>query len=113
MPPATLRSAGSDSDASHRNLESWGSAEFSEVGAYTPIEWFFGYDYPRVKEVDAFAARAVAAGAKVMVPVADMFLGDRYGRLEDSFGHLWSVVTHVLGVTWEEMQHAMRKMGSQ
>ena len=36
-----------------------------------------------VEDVDAIAARAVAAGAKVVMPVADMFWGDRYGVLED------------------------------
>lgn len=63
-----------------------------------------------VEDVDAFAARAVAAGAKVTMPVADMFWGDRYGQLEDPFGHKWSIATHVRDVTPEEMQQAMCKM---
>ena len=63
-----------------------------------------------VEDVDAFAARAVAAGAKVTMPVADMFWGDRYGQLEDPFGHHWSVATHIRDVTPAEMQDAMRKM---
>ena len=44
-----------------------------------------------VDDVDAFTARAVAAGAKVTMPVADMFWGDRYGQLEDPFGHRWEI----------------------
>jgi len=64
-----------------------------------------------VEDVDAFTARAVAAGAKVTMPVADMFCGDRYGKLEDPFGHHWSVGTHIRDVSPEEMQQAMRKMG--
>ncbi|HSN41872.1 MAG TPA: VOC family protein [Burkholderiales bacterium] len=64
-----------------------------------------------VKDVDAVVARAEAAGAKVTMPVADMFWGDRYGRLEDPFGHHWSVATHIRDVTPAEMQDAMRKMG--
>jgi PhnB protein len=64
-----------------------------------------------VEDADAFAARAVAAGAKITMPLADMFWGDRYGRLEDPFGHHWSVATHVRDVTREEMQQAMQKMG--
>ncbi len=64
-----------------------------------------------VKDVDAVVARAAAAGAKVTMPVADMFWGDRYGRLEDPFGHHWSVATHIRDVTPAEMQDAMRKMG--
>jgi PhnB protein len=40
-----------------------------------------------VEDVDAVFSRAVEAGAKVTMPVADMFWGDRYGQLEDPFGH--------------------------
>ncbi len=62
-----------------------------------------------VDDVDAVFRRAVDAGAKVTMPVADMFWGDRYGRLEDPFGHQWSVATHVRDVKPEEMQVAMRQ----
>src|ERR1035437_8284 len=48
-----------------------------------------------VKDVDDTVARAVKAGARITMPVADMFWGDRYSRLEDPFGHQWSVATHV------------------
>jgi PhnB protein len=44
------------------------------------------------------------------MPVADMFWGDRYGKLEDPFGHQWSVATHIREVTMEEMQQAMKQM---
>jgi PhnB protein len=63
-----------------------------------------------VDDVDAFTARAVAAGAKVTMPVADMFWGDRYGQLEDPFGHRWSVATHVRDVSPADMQQAMQNM---
>jgi PhnB protein len=46
-----------------------------------------------VEDADAAAARAVAAGATVKMPVQDMFWGDRYGVVEDPFGHLWSLAT--------------------
>jgi PhnB protein len=62
-----------------------------------------------VPDADAFAARAAAAGAKITMPVADMFWGDRYGQLEDPFGHRWSVATHVRDMTAEEMQAAMKQ----
>src|SRR5574341_873263 len=65
-----------------------------------------------VDDADAFVARAVKAGAKVTMPVDDMFWGDRYGKLEDPFGHHWSVGTHIRDVTMEEMQQAMRQMAS-
>ena len=48
----------------------------------------------QVLDADATVARAVAAGAKITMPLADMFWGDRYGQLEDPFGHRWSVATH-------------------
>jgi uncharacterized glyoxalase superfamily protein PhnB len=63
-----------------------------------------------VDDVDAFVERAVKAGAKVTMPVADQFWGDRYGKLEDPFGHHWSVATHVRDVSMEEAQKAMRAM---
>jgi PhnB protein len=63
-----------------------------------------------VEDVDAFVKRAVAAGAKITMPVDDMFWGDRYGKLEDPFGHHWSVATHTRDVTPEEMKQAMQKM---
>jgi PhnB protein len=63
-----------------------------------------------VDDVDAFVARAVKAGAKVTMPVEDQFWGDRYGKLEDPFGHHWSVATHVRDVSADEMQKAMREM---
>jgi uncharacterized glyoxalase superfamily protein PhnB len=55
-----------------------------------------------VRDVDAFFKRAVSAGAKVTMPVDDMFWGDRYGKLEDPYGHHWSVATHKEDVTPEE-----------
>jgi uncharacterized glyoxalase superfamily protein PhnB len=63
-----------------------------------------------VDDVDAVVARAVKAGAKVTMPVAEQFWGDRYGKLEDPFGHHWSVATHVRDVSMEEAQKAMRQM---
>ncbi|MEP6743687.1 MAG: VOC family protein [bacterium] len=62
-----------------------------------------------VEDVDAFFEKAVAAGAKVLIPIADQFYGDRSGRLEDPFGHVWLVSTHVEDVTPEEMQRRMEE----
>jgi PhnB protein len=62
-----------------------------------------------VENVDAFVARAAAAGAKITMPLQDMFWGDRYGKLEDPFGHQWSVATHVRDVSPDEMQQAAQK----
>lgn len=46
-----------------------------------------------VPDVDAVWKRALAAGARVVHPLDDMFWGERYGQLRDPFGHLWSVST--------------------
>ncbi|MDR5738285.1 MULTISPECIES: VOC family protein [unclassified Caballeronia] len=59
-----------------------------------------------VEDADATVKQAQAAGARVIMPVAEMFWGDRYGRLEDPFGHQWSVATHVRDVSPAEMQKA-------
>jgi PhnB protein len=57
-----------------------------------------------VADVDVFVAQAVAAGAKEVKPVMDQFYGDRSGQLEDPFGHLWWVATHIEDVSPEDMQ---------
>jgi PhnB protein len=70
-----------------------------------------------VENADAAFSQAVAAGAQVEAPLADMFWGDRYGRLKDPFGHSWSVATHIEDVTpaqmKERMQDVMEKMAQQ
>ena len=63
-----------------------------------------------VEDADRFFDQAVAAGANVRMPVAEMFWGDRYGVLEDPFGHRWSVATHVRDLAPEEIQDGMRRM---
>ncbi len=63
-----------------------------------------------VGDVDAFTKRAVKAGAKVVMPVADMFWGDRYGVIEDPFGHRWSIATHLRDMTVKEIKDAMSCM---
>ena len=62
-----------------------------------------------VEDVDVFVARATAAGARITMPLQDMFWGDRYCKLEDPFGHQWSVATHVRDVSPDEMQQAAQK----
>jgi PhnB protein len=60
-----------------------------------------------VDGVDRTVERAVAAGAKLLRPVEDKFYGDRMGGIEDPFGHLWYVATHVEDVSPEEMKRRM------
>ena len=63
-----------------------------------------------VPDVDAMIAQAVAAGAQVTMPAADMFWGDRYGQVLDPFGHRWSVATHMRNPTPEEMAEGAAAM---
>ena len=63
-----------------------------------------------VEDVDAVVKKAVGAGAKVTMPVADQFWGDRYGKIEDPFGHHWSLATHTREVSLEEAKKAMEAM---
>jgi PhnB protein len=57
-----------------------------------------------VEDVDTVFKRAVDSGAKSQRPVEDQFYGDRMGTLEDPFGHVWSIATHVEDVAPEEMK---------
>jgi len=61
-----------------------------------------------VGDADAVAGRAVEAGANLVMPVADMFWGDRYGVIEDPFGHRWSIATPQRAMTGDELQSAAR-----
>lgn len=62
-----------------------------------------------VEDVDAAFNQAVKAGAKVKMPVEDMFWGDRYGQLEDPFGHLWSIATHIADLPAHEVEHGAQE----
>ena len=67
-----------------------------------------------VPDCDAVFARAIAAGATALMPPADMFWGDRFGKLRDPFGHEWSVSTTKEQLSPEEMkrrgEEAMKQM---
>jgi PhnB protein len=62
----------------------------------------------QVKDADAAFNQAVAAGAKVAMPVADQFWGDRYGQITDPFGHTWSIGAKVRNVSEKEVQEAAK-----
>ncbi|HKU40633.1 MAG TPA: VOC family protein [Polyangiales bacterium] len=67
-----------------------------------------------VEDADAAWQKAVAAGAKVEMPLEDAFWGDRYGVLTDKWGNRWSIATHKEDLTEAEMQRrateAMKQM---
>jgi len=58
----------------------------------------------QVPDVDAVAARAVGAGAAVVIPVQDQFYGERAGRIRDPYGHVWILSSHVEDVPSDELQ---------
>ena len=62
-----------------------------------------------VEDADAQFKQAIDAGCSVRMPLADMFWGDRYGIVQDPFGHLWSIATHVRDVSPEEIRAAAEK----
>ena len=86
--------------------------EFPEWGSFGPkaLKGSSVTIHLYVEDVDAAVARAVSAGAKITMPLEEMFWGDRYCQLEDPFGHHWSLATHVRDVSPDEMQEAMKKM---
>jgi PhnB protein len=65
-----------------------------------------------VKDADKVTKKAVAAGAKLLKPVADQFYGDRSGSLEDPFGHVWHVATHKQDISMKEMKKRAAAMAS-
>ena len=72
---------------------------FPEPGSTNPM-----YLHMYVKDVDNIFNRAVTAGARVDLPVQDMFWGDRYGVVTDPFGQQWGIATHKEDVAPEEIK---------
>ena len=85
--------------------------EFPDMGAFSPLA---GKSTPvtlhlYVEDADKQWQQALAAGAEVVMPIADMFWGDRYGIVKDPSGHQWSIAHHAEDVTPEQMQERMAK----
>jgi len=59
-----------------------------------------------VADAEVVFARAVAAGATVRQPLADMFWGDRHGQVDDPFGHRWNIGQHLRDVPQDEIAAA-------
>ena len=77
----------------------------SRGGTTVPIHLY-------VKDVDATVARALASGAKLRSPVADQFYGDRRGTIEDPFGHVWHVATHIEDPSEAEVKRRLAKLAA-
>jgi len=60
------------------------------------------------ENVNKVLNQGLKAGATNVMPVMDMFWGERYGQLMDHFGHVWSIATHKRNLRQEEIQKAVR-----
>lgn len=88
--------------------------EFPEMGAVGPntLGGTSTTLHIYTDDADKLFKQAVDAGAKSIMPIADMFWGDRYGQILDPFGHSWAIATHTRDVTPEEMEQAMKAMSA-
>ena len=66
--------------------------------------------YVYLPDVDDAVKRATTDGAKLLKPVEDQFYGDRTGFIQDPFGHLWGIATHIEDVSPKDMQERMKKV---
>jgi PhnB protein len=66
--------------------------------------------YVYLPDVDRVVEKAVAEGGKILKPVENQFYGDRSGFIQDPFGHLWGIATHVEDVSPQDMKERMKKM---
>ncbi len=89
--------------------------EFPDMGAKSPkaiggtpvtIHLF-------VPDCDATFKQAIAAGAIEKMPLMDQFWGDRYGTVEDPYGHRWAIATHKEDLTEPEIWERMKAMKQQ
>ena len=62
--------------------------------------------YLYVEDVYKTFNLAVTEGGKSLFPVQDRFYGDRHGSIQDPFGHIWSIATHIKDLTKDEMKKA-------
>jgi PhnB protein len=86
--------------------------EFPEMGVLAPptvggTSVVLGLE---VADAEGVFAQAVAAGAQVRQPLADVFWGDKHGQLDDPFGHRWNVSQHVRDVPREEVVAAAAQL---
>lgn len=86
--------------------------EFPEMGVFAPptiggTPVVLALEVPDAKAV---FAQAVAAGARVRQPLADMFWGDLHGQLDDPFGHRWNISQHIRDVSHDEIVAAAAQL---
>ena len=83
----------------------------AETAGASPVTF-----YLYVEDADAAFQKAVSEGGKPLMPVSEMFWGDRIGQIQDPFGYRWSVATHVKDLTPDEIKRGqdefMKQMGA-
>jgi len=89
------------------NDEIPGMAEAPAPGV-TPSLFMFLY----TEDVDSVYNRAVSMGSMVVMPLENMFWGDRYGKVMDPFGHQWGIAQHVEDVAPQEMKRRQDAMAA-
>jgi PhnB protein len=116
----TLRMPGPDGKIIHAEFRIGNSVmmlgdEMPDMGAKSPLSLggspvsFFIY----LENVDEAWQRAINAGAKQVMPLADMFWGDRAGCVDDPFGHHWWLAQHVADLTPDEIKKGQEEFFSQ
>jgi PhnB protein len=111
-----MRLPGPDGRLMHAEIEVGGSRimladESPEMGCRAPASLgsVSSSLYVYVEDVDTSFRRAVEAGAKPLMPPADMFWGDRFGTVEDPSGHRWGLATHKEDPSPEEMARRQKE----
>ena len=114
------RAPGPDGKIMHAELEIGDckiflNDEFPEMGAMcaAALNGSSATMHLFVEDADKQFQQAVDAGAEVVMPLADMFWGDRYGLVKDPSGQTWSIAHHVEDLTPEQMQAKMMAACSQ
>ena len=87
--------------------EMMGFRSIESVGA-SPVSFYLYFE-----DVDAAFQKAIAAGGKQLMPVTDMFWGDRLGHFQDPFGYMWNVASHIKDPSPEEMKKGQEEFMKQ
>lgn len=114
-----MRMPGRDGKIGHAELKIGNSHimladEIPSMGAgYTSAATIGGSPvslYVYLPDVDDVVKRATTEGAKLLKPVQDQFYGDRSGFIQDPFGHLWGIATHIEDVSPKDMEERLKKV---
>ncbi len=115
-----MRMPGPDGKIMHAELKIGDSIIFltdenPDMGCKSPqtLGGSAGTLYLYVEDVDKAFQRAIDAGGKTTMPVADMFWGDRFGQFVDPYGHTWGLSTHKEDLTEQEIEERAKDFYAQ